>query len=89
MIWIKGSVGGRTNATCGTPLPGKALGTEEMHNAESNSTQSPKLEIPVPHAGHQDCGMSKEEKLDVPLEYSMNASDPSEIVQPHGKRDGA
>ncbi len=46
------------------------------------------LTIPVPDRGHQDRVMTEEEILDASLEDSMDASDPSEIVQRHRKRDG-
>ncbi|MET0239491.1 MAG: hypothetical protein ABW184_06290 [Sphingobium sp.] len=57
--------------------------------SDSNAPKSPKLGILVPDRGHQDRVMTEEEKLDVSLEDSMDASDPSEIVQPHRKRDDA
>ncbi|MFT3965629.1 MAG: hypothetical protein QM690_07085 [Sphingobium sp.] len=42
-----------------------------------------KLHIPEPDRGHQERPMTEEEKLETSLEDSMDASDPSEIVQPH------
>lgn len=57
--------------------------------SDSNGPKSPKLDILVPDRGHQDRVMTEEEKLDASLEDSMDASDPSEIVQRHRTRDDA
>lgn len=50
---------------------------------DKGKSEPDKLQIPEPDRGRQNRPMTEEEKLETSLEDSMDASDPSEIVQPH------